>query len=627
MQDGVEVKLGRTYYVTQFTGSKRRKVLKQDSFYYVPLLKTIKQLLENPVIRMHINNSPVAQENLISDISDGGFIKNHPFFQANPGALQIIAYYDEVETCNPLGSSSKKFKLGCLFFSIGNMKPSLRSSLKSIFLLSIAKSSTIKAHGIDSILEPFIKDIMVLSSEGVNLVFTGRDEVWKGTLVAFLADNLAAHEVGGFKESFSFARRFCRSCMTNLSTAKSYFNEAEFDLRSPSNHADQCRALQGSNSHEASVEYGINRQAALEKIPGFSVTLCLPHDVMHDLLEGVIPHEMKLLLQHCLISKRYFELLTFNQRLTAFDFGYTEVGDKPARVENNCNMRQSASQMWLLMRIFPLLVGDLIPREDSHWQCFLKLMCICDIATAPSISTDTVAYLELLIEEHHSEFCNLYGNDLIIPKMHFMVHYPRQMLQFGPLVHAWTMRYEAKLRVIKRATRMSNFKNVCQSAVKRHQHLLSYYIHANKLFSNQLEFGSSKSPSLLSSECAEVVGYLTTKQSLKLETFVSHPSFIKFNGVIFKVNAFILLAYDVFEPVFAKVHDLLVAESCAYIVCREFITQFYDVHYHAYVIKATNNPTSVHEVTSLPYLLVLHSRSSFDRSSSHLYVSLKTHIE
>ena len=204
------------------------------------------------------------------------------------------------------------------------MKPSFRSSLKSIFLLSDAKLSTIRTHGIDTILEPFIKDniIMVLSSEGVNLAFAGREEVWKGTMVAFLADNLAAHEVGGFKESFSFARRFCRCYMTN-------------------NHADQCRALQGSNSHEASVEYGINRQAALEKIPGFSVTLCLPHDVVHDLLEGVIPHEIKLLLQHCL-NNRYFKLLTFNQRLTAFDFGYSEVGDKPAPVENSCKMRQSA---------------------------------------------------------------------------------------------------------------------------------------------------------------------------------------------------------------------------------------------------------------------------------------------
>lgn len=57
------------------------------------------------------------------------------------------------------------------------MKPFLWSSLKLIFLLSLIKSSTIREHGIDSILEPFIKDIMILASGGVNLRFAGKDEV------------------------------------------------------------------------------------------------------------------------------------------------------------------------------------------------------------------------------------------------------------------------------------------------------------------------------------------------------------------------------------------------------------------------------------------------------------------
>ena len=141
--------------------------------------------------------------------------------------------------------------------------------------------------------------------------------------------------------------------------------------------------------------------------------------------------------------------------------------------------------------------------------------------------------------------------------------------------------------------------------VKRHQHLLSYYLHTNKLFTNEIEFGSSKSPSLLSSECAEIVCYLTTHMSLTLEAFVSHPSFIKYNGVLFKINAFILLKYDVFEPVFAKINDLLLVENCAYMVCCEYTTQFYDIHYHAYVIKRKDAAMFVHAVTSLPYILVL----------------------
>ena len=133
-----------------------------------------------------------------------------------------------METCNVLGSSSKKFKLGCFFFTLGNIQPLLRSSLKSIFLLAIAKSTTIKSNGIDSILQPFIEDLKTLSSSGVKVVFSGKEEIWKGTLVAFLADNLAAHEIGGFKESFSFARRFCRSCMANVSCSRTYFNESNF---------------------------------------------------------------------------------------------------------------------------------------------------------------------------------------------------------------------------------------------------------------------------------------------------------------------------------------------------------------------------------------------------------------
>ena len=91
------------------------------------------------------------------------------------------------------------------------------------------------------------------------------------------------------------------------------------------------------------------------------------------------------------------------------------------------------------------------------------MFLICDIATAPSVSTNVVAYLELLIEEPHILFCRLYGNDAIIPKMYFMIHFSSQILRFGPLIDTWTMRHEAKLRIIKRAARMSNFKNVCLS--------------------------------------------------------------------------------------------------------------------------------------------------------------------
>ncbi len=33
------------------------------------------------------------------------------------------------------------------------------------------------------------------------------------------------------------------------------------------------------------------------------------------------------------------------------------------------------------------------------------------------------------------------------PKVHYMVHYPAQILNYGPLICSWTMSHEAKLSV------------------------------------------------------------------------------------------------------------------------------------------------------------------------------------
>ena len=44
---------------------------------------------------------------------DGDMFKDHPVFRQNSQAIQIVAYYDEMETANALGpKASKNNKLG-----------------------------------------------------------------------------------------------------------------------------------------------------------------------------------------------------------------------------------------------------------------------------------------------------------------------------------------------------------------------------------------------------------------------------------------------------------------------------------------------------------------------------------
>ena len=85
--------------------------------------------------------------------------------------------------------------------------------------------------------------------------------------------------------------------------------------------------------------------------------------------------------------------------------------------------------MWCLARFLPLIVGVKVPETDEKWQLFLKMLEITDIIFSQVTSHNQAATLSLLIEEHHNEFKRLYPGCSIIPKMHYLVHYPRTMVR------------------------------------------------------------------------------------------------------------------------------------------------------------------------------------------------------
>lgn len=82
--------------------------------------------------------------------------------------------------------------------------------------------------------------------------------------------------------------------------------------------------------------YGVNYNSILNEIPLFNVAdWQLPQDVMHILLEGVLPLEIKLLLYHFTSVAKFFTLQHFNARLASFLFGYSSGTSKPSKIEVN----------------------------------------------------------------------------------------------------------------------------------------------------------------------------------------------------------------------------------------------------------------------------------------------------
>lgn len=92
----------------------------------------------------------------------------------------------------------------------------------------------------------------------------------------------------------------------------------------------------------------------------------------------------------------------------------------------------------------------MVPEGHHHWMLFLDLMHIVDILFAPVTSKGLAMYLKVLIRDFLEEFKALFPESSIIPKMHFMVHYPRCIVRLGPLVRHWCMRFEAKNSYFKR---------------------------------------------------------------------------------------------------------------------------------------------------------------------------------
>lgn len=77
------------------------------------------------------------------------------------------------------------------------------------------------------------------------------------------------------------------------------------------------------------------------------------------------------------------------------------------------------------------------------------------------------------------------------PKHHYLLHYADLTLQFGPLIHTWTMRFESKHSYFKRCIRASkNFRNVTKSLADRHQ-LFQAYQSTGTLFGPQVHVSDS----------------------------------------------------------------------------------------------------------------------------------------
>ena len=89
--------------------------------------------------------------------------------------------------------------------------------------------------------------------------------------------------------------------------------------------------------------------------------------------------------------------------------------------------------------------ADNRPIESSR-QMYLGPELKDPIGVIMSGEIEYLTYLQLIISQYISMREMLFPDVKLRPKHHYLLHYPELILQFGPLIKVWTMRFESKHR-------------------------------------------------------------------------------------------------------------------------------------------------------------------------------------
>ncbi|RVE61678.1 hypothetical protein OJAV_G00174850 [Oryzias javanicus] len=578
----------------------------KDTFIYVPILDSLKFMCKNPEICAFLKKECVSEPDTYHDFCDGSYFKTHPLFSVKKHALQIQLYYDDFETSNPLGSKRGIHKIGCIYFILRNLPPKCNSILMNIHLVSLFHTPDLHKYGFDVILEPLINDVKQLESQGLSLPFS--DEPVYGTISQITGDNLGMHSILGFTESFN-SRHFCRLCLIEKDDCQTVYNEDDPKVIIRGKHVFDmhCQSLK-ENVNLKSL-YGLKRNSSLNSLQYFHVSSNYSFDIMHDLLEGVAQYEIKLLFEY--FVEHFISEQNLLSRIYGFDYGFLERKNRPTKIildgQGN-GIGLNSIQTLCLVKNIPLIFGDIIPAGNKHWELLLLLLQIMNIVFSPSLTLGMTLYLKNLIVDHHKLFKHLYPHRNLIPKHHFMIHYPSSIRKIGPLLFLWSMRFEAKHKLFK--DYFKNFKNITKSLAKKHQMAIAYHWETFTL--KQKEYGPIKS-FLLRDE------NVINSQILEKAKCVFTTSWVKVDGVEYRAGLIVCSLVEDEMPVFSQILDVLLVDDDIFLFTHKFLTECFDEHHHAFKILRTEEKSIV-KTTELKCHKPFDVQNSYGAADESLFV-------
>jgi hypothetical protein len=622
----------------RFETRSGQPVLVYDTFEYVSVEATLRTLLTSKhyvELLLADNCTP----GVLSECKDGLRFRDHSLFSDKSKiTIMLQLFYDGMGTTNPLRGQSTMHNVGVFYYVVKNLPDVYNSCFANVHLLCLAYTPDIKVYGFDPIMDKFVCEMKYLGTVGFSGDFPiiGNKQIYVG-LAQVACDNLALNGLFGFIESFS-SDHFCTMCIAKQDDIQCKYYEADFAIRTVAEYnkdLSELTVVDQSKTHSR----GIKKPCSLNSIPDFHVTKNYSLDIMHVVLEGIIPVEVGCILYTLCNVKHYF---TISHLRNAVDYFWSMINvdkrNKPPQLNalekpgHRLSPSMKAVQYWALLKYLPAIVGDKVPVDDDNWIFLLHLSELVDIIFSRRFTPGMVSYLREMIAEHLKMFKELYGTGdnavKLKPKHHLLVHLPTVILQSGPLVGLNCMCYELKNSFFKRSAHiMCNFTNICKTLAYRHQQYALFSRLSNAHIREFVIVGSNACVAACSLPYASVV---CERFEIQQTDDVIVTNRLERASVAYSEGQHVVVDCDLNGlPVFGCIEQFvcLPDTSLWFLVVRCLITETFFAHYHSYLVHYPQAP--VYRILAFDDLVDYHAvccYRKFVAEQNRHFIRLQYHI-
>lgn len=438
--------------------------------------------------------------------------------------------------------------------------------MDNIYTVCLCNSDDLKSKQTDfnNIWQLIVDELAILESNGIMVNGTNV----KGTLVHSAFDNLGANIGLGFSGSFS-SNKYCRHCVSKRVECQQFTSESECSLRTIESYENSLAIVDESETVNLDMTDGVKIYCVLSNLNYYHILDNPTADIMHDIGEGCIPRLLEYFFEYC-FKRKIFKSDELDNLVKSYDFGILNIKNIPSEINfKNRSLNQNASQSMCLFIHLPYILNKYRNHKDLEkpWQCIETLLQICEIVTSYEITELEIQRLEKVTKSHLSLFQSVFETNLI-PKQHFLLHYPGIIRKVGPLRYFDMMRYDAKHRTFKISRNATNnFKNINKTLALKHQQMLCL---AGFTYTDNFEHG------MLHPVCDELLANLFLNEPNKL----FKTSFLRFNNYRYRKEGLIVQ-----DESFFKIAHIIFDEQNFFFICWPMVIKTFDNFLNSFEIE------------------------------------------